>query len=319
MMSFRFPRLFTILLLITLLMSPAAASAYQDDPTPTPPPASSSASELPFSQADLVAYDGDVARPNGMVWLDDNLYVICEGDQTIYKLYGTSGVTDTYIYGITDAYAIYAEEQDNGEVHLWVPDYKIGALLRITPARVDTIASGMTGPWGIVYLDESTFLISSRLNGTVEFVTRTGEKIPLLQGLSLPTGLSRDDQYLYVANSGDPDRAVEWYPLPTSRSADESDEHLLVSGLARVMNIQVGPDNNLYISYEDDGTGVVGRIDPAECRENGGCTADQVERVITTNMEAPLAGLTFAPDGRLFLHQRYGETLYWMQIDLPSD
>lgn len=313
MKALRFMRVLSIVLLAAALLGyTLPAGAFQDDPTPTP--AEVSEIELPFTQADLIPFTGDVARPNGMVWLDDNIYVICEGDQTIYKLYGTSGVTDTYIYGITDAYELYAEEQANGEVHLYVPDYKIGALLRVTPASVDTVASGLTGPWGIVYLDPATFLVSNRLSSSVDFVTRTGERITLLEGLALPTGLGRDDQYLYVGNSGETERAIEWYPLPTARDAEESDNHLLVSGPERVMDVRVGPDNLLYFAYEDAGMGVVGRVDPVVCRENGGCTIDQVERVLTTNLEAPLAGLTFAPDGRLFLHQRYGEDLFWISV-----
>jgi hypothetical protein len=47
--------------------------------------------------------------------------------------------------------------------------------------------------------------------------------------------------------------------------------------------------------------GVVGRLDPVTCRDKGGCTHDEVEIVVYTDLASPiadsntLAGLTFIP------------------------
>lgn len=315
------------LLSAALLAQFLPASAVQPDPTRTPqatttpdteevpePEEASSHEEQPFTQADLTEFTGGVARPNGMVWLNDNIYVVCTGDQTIYKLYGTSGATDTYIFGVQDAHALYAEERENQEVNLWVPDYRAGSLLRVTATSVDEITSGMFGVWGIAYLDPTTFLISNRVSGAIELITREGERVRVIEGLSRPTGLDHDGEYLYVANSGNPDRAIEWFPLPTAPDSETVDQQVLVSGPVAVMGLLLGPDDNLYFTYEEDGAGVIGRVDPEECRANGGCTRDDVERVVVTDLEAPLAGLTFSSDGRLFFHERYGPALYWVQV-----
>lgn len=313
MFLFRYTRVLVVTLFLiapVLLIALQPVGAVQPDPTPTAPDGGT----LPFTQADLREFTGNVSRPNGMVWLNDEIFVVCAGDQTVYKLYGTSGATDTYIYGVMDAHTIYAEQQANGAVDLWVPDYKAGSLLRVTPTDVEVIASDMFGPWGIVFLTRTTFLVSNRLNGMVELVTRSGERVPYLEGLALPTGLAHDTRFLYVANSGDPDRAVEWYPLQMTPDDQTVGEHTLISGLDRVMSIQVGPDGYLYFAYEKDELGVIGRIDPEQCRTNGGCTAEEVEPVVLTEMPAPLAGLTFAPDGRLFFHERYGTSLYWVPV-----
>jgi hypothetical protein len=333
MQVFRLTRVIVAVLAAVVLLSAALlahslpAGAVQPDPTRTPratatpdteevpeTDVSSSHEELPFVQSNLTEFTGDVARPNGMAWLNGNIYIVCAGDQTVYKLYGTSGITDTYIYGVRDAHTIYAEEQENQAVNLWVPDYRAGSLLRVTAASVEEIASGMFGPWGIAYLDPTTFLISNRINGVIELVTREGERTPVIEGLSRPTGLDHDGQYLYVANSGDPDRAVEWYPLPTARNSETVDADVLVSGPVSVMALRMGPDRNLYFAYDHNGVGIIGRVDPEECRANSGCTLDDVEPVVVADLEAPLAGLTFSPDGRLFFHERYGSSLYWVPV-----
>lgn len=281
-------------------------------PEPTAPPTQAN-ERFPLTQADLVSFTGNVARPNGMVWLNDEIYVVCAGDQSVYKLYGTSGATDTYIFGVTDAYALYAKEQSNGAVHLWVPDPEKGSLLRVTPVDVQVVASGMFEPWGITALSSTLFLVTIHLSNQVNIITQTGERRTLISGLAKPTGIDTDGEFVYVANSGDPERALEWYALEAIFD-DETAAHTLVRGLTNVLNVRIGPDGKLYFIYEENDQGVIGRVDPAECRVDGGCMADMVERVIVTDLDAPLAGLTFAPDGRLFFHERYGETLYWAQI-----
>jgi hypothetical protein len=83
------------------------------------------------------------------------------------------------------------------------------------------------------------------------------------------------------------------------------------------MGMQIGPDDKLYFTYTKGNRAVVGRIDPQVCRDNGGCSADEVEVVLVTELTAPLAGLTFSPDGRMFIHERYGHILYWTQLFTP--
>ncbi|NJR12526.1 hypothetical protein HC776_01170 [bacterium] len=58
---------------------------------------------------------------------------------------------------------------------------------------------------------------------------------------------------------------------------------------------------------------MVGRIWPQDCQEEG-CTNEQVEIVVYTEMEAPLSGLTISPDLTLFIHTIYRPEIY--QVDL---
>ena len=303
-----------IMLSAALVMGLHAADAAQGGPTPTPAATTTPEDDGPLTQADLVWFTGDVARPNGMTWLGDLIYVICEGDKTIYKMYGTSGETDTYIYGILDAYTIYAEEERDGNVLLWVPDYKAGKLLLVTVGGVESVASALAGPWGLVPLGSTYFLVSDSLSGTVELVSRTGEIETVVEGLARPTGLEYDGSLMYVANSGSSERAIEWYELRAVRGDKPAVGNVLVRGLDDVMALRFGPDDKLYFAYDEEELGVIGRVDPTVCRENGGCGPDEIERVVMTDMDAPLAGLTFAPDGRLFFHERYGDRLYWAQV-----
>jgi hypothetical protein len=71
----------------------------------------------------------------------------------------------------------------------------------------------------------------------------------------------------------------------------------------------------LYFAYALGTRGVVGRVDPEFCMENGGCSNDQVEVVLFTELAAPLAGLTFSDDMRLFVHTIYRPEIYWVQIE----
>jgi hypothetical protein len=55
-------------------------------------------------------------------------------------------------------------------------------------------------------------------------------------------------------------------------------------------------------------------VNPQTCRENGGCTNEQVEVVVFTELPSPLAGLTLIPDMRLFIHTMFIPDLYWVQL-----
>jgi hypothetical protein len=77
----------------------------------------------------------------------------------------------------------------------------------------------------------------------------------------------------------------------------------------------LGSDGKLYFAYSLGTRGVVGRVDPEVCRLNGGCTNDQVEVVLYTELAAPLAGLTLSPDMKLYVHTMFSPDIYWVQIE----
>lgn len=87
----------------------------------------------------------------------------------------------------------------------------------------------------------------------------------------------------------------------------------LVAGLQNVSNLVLGPDGYLYFTYALGSRGMVGRVWPEDCQD-GGCSNKQVEIVVSTEMEAPLAGLTILPDLSMYLHTIYRPEIY--QVDL---
>ncbi|MFN8448338.1 MAG: hypothetical protein U0521_07045 [Anaerolineae bacterium] len=110
---------------------------------------------------------------------------------------------------------------------------------------------------------------------------------------------------------------MEWYALDDvlGGTADPADaNHVLVSGLQNTTGLQLGSDGKLYFSYSLGNRGLVGRVDPAVCLDNGGCTNDQVEIVLYSDLTVPIAGFTVTPDMRMFLHTMFVPDIYWAQI-----
>ena len=275
-----------------------------------------------FRQSDLQVLYGNVQRPNGMTWFNDKLYVACSGDWTIYEIDIEAGTTRTYIFGVQNANSLFAEVDADGVTQLWVPDFATDDFLRIHPRNVPTtvLEGGLAGGWGLAYLDEDHFIISNLLADTVLAVSRFGETETLVERLRSPTGLVLDGGALYVANTGSARRSIEWFTLRQIRADDEPlnamevTNALLVGGLQNVTGLVLAEDGWLYFAYSEGALGVIGRVDAHQCRDQGGCQADEVEVVARTALAAPLAGLTLAPDGRLYFHSLYKPEIYWLQL-----
>jgi hypothetical protein len=165
-------------------------------------PNSGSFAEQALTQADLSVLTGNVQRPNGITWHDGKLYTSCSGDWTVYQLDDTSGETVTYIYGIRNAHTLYAENSDNGELALWVPDFQSNTVSEVTRNGVRGVASHLNGPWGIAYLDQEAFVVSNLLGNNVTLISRDGDSTEIISGLMSPTGIVTDSTTLYVANNG---------------------------------------------------------------------------------------------------------------------
>jgi sugar lactone lactonase YvrE len=285
--------------------TPAAAS--------TPPPTQTGESSTTFqslTQADLSVLTANVQRPNGIAWHQNSLYTACSGDGTVYEINSETGQTRTLIGGVRNAHTIYPEGEDDA-LNLWVPDFGNNTFACVTRNGVDTILEGLNGPWGIAYEDEQNFLITNLLGNTLIRVNRDGEAERLDQ-LTAPTGIVLDGDIIYVANNGSTRRAIEWYDL--NALDNNSENHVLVSGLQNTTGLQLGSDGYLYFAYAIGTRGVVGRVYPQTCRENGGCTNEEVEVVVFTELPSPLAGLNLAPDMRLFLHTMFVPDIYWVQL-----
>lgn len=270
-----------------------------------------------LTQSDLSILTGNVQRPNGITWFNNELYVSCSGDWTIYQINSETGQTMTYIYGIRNAHSIYAETGSDNETHLWVPDFQSNRLTDVTRLGVRTVTDALSGPWGIVPESDETFLITNLSANTLTRVSRGGQVETVVGGLRAPTGVALDEDVVYVANNGSTRRAIEWYDATAARPIDseaQTDSHALVSGLQNVTGLTLGPDGYLYFAFSLGTRGVVGRVDPVRCRENGGCGNDDIEIVLLTELAAPLSGLTVSPDGRLFVHTMFSPDIYWARI-----
>lgn len=269
-----------------------------------------------LTQQDLKTITGNVQRPNGMVWFGEMLYVLCTGDWTIYRIDAITGSTITFISGTRNAHAMHAETGPDDMVHVWVPDADTSRLMDVVQTRAPSpVASDLNSPWGMAYVDPETFLISSLGSEDLLKVTRSGDVSVVASGFRSPTGVAIDDERIYVANSGSSRRAIEWLDREALDAEAAAEPQPLVRGLQNVSQIVLAPDGKLYFSYAIGTRGVVGRVDPTKCAENGGCDNDQVELVLYTDLSAPLAGLTFSDDMRLFVHTLFRPEIYWAQIE----
>lgn len=287
---------------------PAAAT-----PAVTPLADTGSAPFEPLTQDALNLLTANVQRPNGVAWFNNYLYSACTGDGTVYEIQSETGETRAYIWGVTNSHSLVVEEVDD-VLQMWVPDYGERRLKLVTRTGVEPITEAVfDGPWGIVQLDEQHFLVSNLLGDRIDRVSREGEVELELDGLASPAGMALDGDILYVANNGSTRRAIEWYDLETG------DAGPVVSGLQNTTGLQLADDGYLYFAYALGTRGLVGRVNPQTCSEAGGCTNDQVEVVLYTDLETPLAGLIVTPDGRLFVHTMFNPALYWVRIpDWPA-
>ncbi|MEP7292473.1 MAG: hypothetical protein ABI835_11855 [Chloroflexota bacterium] len=319
------------------LMTLAAWSVVaQENATPTPAPTKTAtlpAAETPvavtttttsgdfepLTQADLSVLTANVQRPNGIAWFNDTLYTACTGDGTVYEINSRTGQTRTYIFGVRNAQTLYAEEDESQNLTLWVPDYANNTVARVTRQGVEPVVTGLQGPWGISYVDESQFLVTNLLSNTLNLINREGDNQVVLEDLANPMGIVHDDETVYVANYGSTRRSIEAYSLASVISGTPTPENgtspVLVSGLQNTTGLQLGSDGKLYFAYALGNRGLVGRVDPAVCAANGGCTNDQVEIVLYSDLAVPLSGLTITPDMRMFVHTMFVPDIYWAQIE----
>lgn len=290
-----------------------ATAEATSNPTQADPPSAMRS----LTQADLSILTGNVQRPNGITWFNDELYVSCTGDWTVYQINSNNGQTLTYIYGIRNAHSLHAETGIDEELHLWVPDFQSNTLNDVTRRGVQVITNALSGPWGMVPENDDTFLITNLSANTLTRVSREGQVETVVGGLRAPTGVAVDSNIVYVANNGSTRRAIEWYDLTTDlpiESGESTGSQSLVTGLQNVTGLELAPDGYLYFAFSLGTRGVVGRVDPVRCMENGGCSHDDIEIVLMTELASPLAGLTVSPDGRLFVHTMFSPDIYWARI-----
>lgn len=267
--------------------------------------------ERTFNQDDLGILVGNVQRPNGITWFDGNLYTACNGDWTLYQINDTTGATQTFIFGVQDTHSMEILPTEDG-FDIWAPDFAKNQVTLVDQDRSapQTFVDEIDGPWGITYLDaQELFLVTSLRENTILQIDLEGEATPYLDGLRAPAGIDSNEDYVYVANNGSARRAIEWFAL-----IDEEPElKPLVSGLQNVSNVVLAPDKLLYFTYALGTRGVVGRVDPEVCRDEG-CSNEDVEIVLFTELPAPLAGLAFSDDMRLFVHTIYRPEIYWVSL-----
>ena len=298
--------------------TPTAAVALEETEASAAAETVSAGEFEPLTQEDLQVLTANVQRPNGIAWFNDTLYTACTGDSTVYEINSRTGQTRAYVFGVRNAQSLYVEEDENDALTMWVPDYVNNTIARVTRNGVDPVVSDLQGPWGITYVDEQQFLVTNLLSNTLNRITREGENEVVLADLANPMGIVQDGETVYIANYGSTRRSIEAYSLDGLLNggvvSTMENSPVLVSGLQNATGIQLGADGNLYFAYSLGNRGLVGRVDPAECMANGGCTNDQVEIVLYSDLATPLAGLVITPDMRLFVHTMFVPDIYWAQI-----
>lgn len=267
--------------------------------------------DRPFLQADLELMVGNVQRPNGIVWFDNALYTVCNGDWTIYKIDDRSGDTITFVFGVRNGNNIIAEATEAG-FDLWAPDPDSGNLWKVDQRRGApiSVASDLEAPWGIARLNALSFLITDTRENAILELPIGAEPRAVVSELRAPTGIVRDANYVYFANGGSARRGIEYFEVDAKGGF--SPVKPLVSGLQNTSNIALGEDGYLYFAYALGTRGVIGRVEPSQCRDNG-CHNQDVEVVVFSDIPAPLA-IALSDDMRLFLHSRFKPEFYWVQI-----
>lgn len=288
-------------------------------PTPSATPRRNDISSIPLTQADLSVLTGNVQRPNGMIWFNDYLYTICTGDWTIYQLDTRNGTTQTYIYGIRNSHSIFVEDSNGTNITLWIPDFDTNSLLRVNQnSSPRSVATDLEGPWGIALLDPNHFVVTNLVGNSIAIISRDGVVETVIDDLRAPTAVVTDNAFIYVANNGSSRRSIEWISKNNLTSNADPKLEPLVTGLQNTTSMTLGSDGRLYFAYALGTRGVIGRIDPTICREtDGGCTNEQAEIVLYTELAAPLAGLTISPDMRLYFHTIYRPEIYWVDLNSP--
>lgn len=315
----RQPMKLVILVIVLWIVSPtlaqdsAATVESVEAESNSPATVSSVPLESPFLQDDLELLVGNVQRPNGIVWYDNSLFTICNGDWTIYKIDDRTGDTITFVFGTRDGNTLMIEDTVGG-FDLWVPDPEVGTLWKVDQKRSAPVrvTAGLEAPWGITRLDETRILVTdTRLSSIVEIMENGG--IHEVHGaLRSPTGIARHEQFIYFANGGSARRGIEYFEI--TENEQYSAVKPLITGLQNTTNIVMGSDGNLYFAYALGTRGVIGRIDPSICHDSG-CSNDDVELVVFSDIPAPLA-ITLSDDLRLFLHSRFRPEIYWLQLPL---
>lgn len=266
----------------------------------------------PFTQEDLQLLVGNVQRPNGIIWHENELYTVCNGDWTLYRINDTTGETITFVFGVKNGNHLIAEATDNG-FDLWIPDSDSNTLWKVDNNRSAplSITNDLITPWGIVRTSEDKFLITSSKENAIFEVSESGQTNEVFTGLRSPTGIAKHENNIYFANGGSARRGIEWFSILDDGSYSEP--QTLISGLQNTTNLVMGTDGFLYFGYSLGTRGIVGRINPMNCQD-GGCNNEDVEIVIFSDIPAPIAGMTISDDMRLFLHSRYRPEIYWVQL-----
>ena len=273
----------------------------------------------PFIQSDFTILTGSVQRPNGMFWHDGYVYAGCAGDWTVYRLHETTGETITYQFGIRNTHSLYVESDEEGGTDLWAVDFQDNAFVSINRGSergLLPVREGLAGPWGLApSATDDTFFITEWGSDNIINITRDGDITVVASDFADPSGIVATEDTIYVANNDSARRSIEWLDISEGAS---SQPQPLVSGLQNVTNVVMGPDDNLYFAYALGSRGVVGRVDPEVCKENGGCTNAEVELVVWTELAAPLAGLIITPEMRLYVHTMFGTEIYWLELNRTS-
>jgi hypothetical protein len=246
---------------------------------------------------------------NGVIGVADVVFL----DGELYAVVGGGGCS----HGSPDpkdASGIAKVDLKNGSWHL-IAD--IGAWLKTHPAKYESADD--FEPDGTLYsaiVHDGKLLTVEPNHGQVISVTKSGEiqqviDISASEGHIVPTSIAARDGSLFVGNLNLFPINPQWARILTISRSDPADfgsfppglqpasGHRIVSskaGFTTVVAIDFGPDGLLYVLELSDGEGFptpgLGKV--VRVLHSG-----EIEDVVT-NLSVP-AGMTFGPDGRLYV------------------
>lgn len=204
------------------------------------------------------------------------------------------------------------------------------------PAVAGDVATGITTPWGLVFLPDRTALVAERDTGKIKHVAAGGEVTEIgevpgvnpsseggLLGLAIPPTFETD-RWVYAYFSGDSDnRIVRMRYEGTSLGAPEVIlDGIPMAGTHNGGRMRFGPDGNLWVGTGDGSNGdnsqdrnslggKILRITPeGEPAEGNPFPGSPVYSLGHRNVQ----GLAFDPAGRLWAAE-FGQNT-WDEVNL---
>lgn len=181
------------------------------------------------------------------------LFAASDTGNTIFKI--AANGTKTAFVSTTGPFALAFDRFDN----LFACNFRTGALVKITPAKVATVfASGLADPVGLAFDRAGLLYVSCQTDGTIVRFATNGSRTTFASGLSRPTGLAFDaagNLFVTERSSG-----------AISKIAPNGVKSTFASGLTEPFGAAVDGAGNLFVT--DHSLGAIFKYLPSRTRSS---------------------------------------------------